>query len=199
MFTIMILALTYLFASIPFHTVIPWCRNRIQDIQDKMAKPETLVHRSGSAFGFFLIQSLNFAKGFAPLFLVPLVWDTDFTWPLLALLVLVGHIWSPFTRFEPQKNIDMLLWGMLACLSPLPGACYPLIFLGLSIILNSFVMGRAITLILTLIWIGISYYWVGTIYAGTLITFLSIGIFFQDLLNHFEKEPLSLLRSFQNR
>ena len=191
---------TLFFCSIPFDTWLRWMLKQARGIHSTLDIPATKVYCSKLPFIVFLAMAGQFFQGYAMGYLFDLIPISDPT--MIAVIVglcLTLNTWSPFLQFRSHTPILLTLWGLYSHMDPNMLILFPLMYVVISFIVNSFELGLIATIlsvygVLWMLQIPTMEWVLNSVVL--LITFLSLS---EKLFDHFENKPLTILRSFQNR
>lgn len=148
------LLICLLLISIPINTCVSWCYQNTMLIQSQLDSPKQQCHLTSIPFVELLMTMLHFLKGYAIPFLLN---NSTSNFILLSFLVLTlcFSIWPPFSLFKYQNKHFFVLWGILSFFSINFFFLFPLSFILLSFMTNSFKIGKLASLFVFffLIWI----------------------------------------------
>lgn len=122
---IFIFLITYLIGSIPFGYLIGQLnRVDIRTVGSKNIGATNVLRTFGKKWGIFCF-SLDFFKGFSPVFIVSKTFNQiDFPYSVLIAVcgVVFGHIFTCFLKFRGGKGVATTAGALLA-IAPLPILC----------------------------------------------------------------------------
>ena len=189
-----------LFSAIPFEKALRSLLNKHRRITAQLDKPTELSTFPKWPLMKGLIALLNISKGILPTVICTQFFDSD---PLLIIsstIACIGlHNWSPFYKFTNQKSFFLPLWGFYSVLSPLLIVGFPVIYILLALIVNTFSIGLLISVFFISFLFGINDYPVIYLpgnFALFLLVFFSLK---ESVFHHIETHSETLLNTFKSR
>ena len=188
-----------LIALIPIKEWLQWFKENYTKINNKLEKQKEILYISNALFIRIVSLILEFLKGYY----IPTVTALWFEIPALTtaitLLTLIGHIWSPFTKFKQNNSWYIVLWGIYTFINPIFALLFPLLLIFFSLLLNTIPLSTCLTIIAMLFIVGLSE-------SPTHFLAIKIGLFIIILLaariplfNHLETKSETLLKRFEMR
>ncbi len=189
-----------LFASIPFEIVLKSLLQKHRQITAQLDTPTELSTFPKWPLMKGLLSLLNISKGILPTAICLQFFDNNPTLIISTTIACIGlHNWSPFYKFNNQKSFFLPLFGFYSILSPLLIIGFPIIYILLSLIANTFSIGLLSSIFLISFLFGINDYPV--IYLpGNFAIFLLVFFSLKDsLFQHIETHSETLLNIFKSR
>ncbi|MFC1771102.1 hypothetical protein ACFLZV_04355 [Candidatus Margulisiibacteriota bacterium] len=186
-------------ASTPVDIVVPWLVKKVRHIEAQLDKDKPNIKFSPAAFIFLLMKSLQFAKGYVAVFLTQRFFESEWMLLISISIVILFHNWTLFNKFKNRHHLFLVAWGIYSALYFKFFFIFPISYVLLSFLFNSFVIGilANIVFMFAAIW---------TFYLDPLNIILNLDIFLfgflvyaKLLFKHFEETPYTLLKSFENR
>ncbi|MCP4049649.1 MAG: hypothetical protein GY730_02970 [bacterium] len=197
--TVLFFSVLIFAALLPFDVLLPWTFDRLKEIDSKLDKKRNYLYFSKAPILVVLEKVLDFLKGFLVPFFAVLYFEDEIILLVSVALVLVAHNWSPFLKFRNRMKLWFILLGIYTFIySPL-FIVYISGYIVLSLLFNSFVIGfiSNVIFMFSALW----FFQLDPIYMPInfiifVVVFLSYGT---QLFIHFEKERLTILKSFESR
>jgi glycerol-3-phosphate acyltransferase PlsY len=186
-------------ASIPVDLLVFWLDKKFRDIDSQLEISRSLIRLSKAGILFLFIQISNFAKGFFAGYLTQKLFDNNFLVLSAILLVVIVNNWSCYLKFKNRKQFLLVLWGAYTFIYPPLFLVFPIGYVVMSLIFNSLLIGSMVNIIFMFfpIW-----------YFHLELSFFSLNLFIfmvyfisvaRRVFSHFEDEPYTILKSFNNR
>lgn len=197
--TLILIGFLLFLSAIPTNELLMWLYNHAQVTRKKLDTPLPDIYFSKLALTMASSKVFQFAKGFAiPLIIQSQLENEYWLIPVMGISFAL-HIWSPFQKKSPAREITFFVWGVLTWLDPILGILFPCLCVGLAILINTWELAVFVNLILSVLILWQQQ----TSSTGVLVTLTLIGITFisqaESLFSHLEGGKLSLNHRFENR
>lgn len=128
--------------SIPIELTVQKIYVYIGKINNQLYKKKQPCHSSTLPFLKLFTKGLKFCKSTYLPYLLSTFDIQNILLLIFMILVLVFEIWNPFTLFQYNPNWQITLWGLYTFMDPNLFFIYPLLFITLSLLINSFYIGQ---------------------------------------------------------
>jgi glycerol-3-phosphate acyltransferase PlsY len=186
-------------ASVPFDIFLPWVSRKFRDIESQLDTKKANIRFSKRNLVFFLNVMCQFGKGYLAVYFTAEYFASDLLFLVAITTVFVAHNWSVFLKFKNRKKIFLLLWGIYSAINPTFFIVFPISYILISLISNSFIIGSmgSVIFMFGAIW----YHNMELVIfpANFVIFIVAFLVYCRALFKHFEEEPYTILNSFENR
>ncbi|MFT5171783.1 MAG: glycerol-3-phosphate acyltransferase PlsY [Candidatus Marinamargulisbacteria bacterium] len=187
-------------AAIPAETAFPWVYNQSRSINAKLEKPTQMLHFSKAPILFGLTLIFTTCKAYIPLSIARLyLSNTDFHYFLILTLVLLLHAWSPYANFRNHSYLLPIIFGIYFFMNPIASAFFLGMYLLGVVFFNSLSIGLltgVISLFFVVSWQALDPSFLVLNFVIFLVCFFAQR---KQIFRHFEKEALTLLKTFESR
>ena len=187
-------------SAIPVTTVCFWTYSKAKYIDNQLEKGTQLIVFSRFSLVLWFSYLLHFFKGVFVPFIVSAYYFENNTMLVICIAVLLGsHFFPFFLKFSFQKESLLFLWGLYTFIALEFSYIFPILFLLLSLIFASFLLGKllAVTGMFFFIWfLELQAVYLPINFIIFLIVFIS---YYSDLIDHIEKQSHSILMAFKGR
>ena len=186
-----------LVSAIPFSLLLNKVYVYFREVY-KETRPHMYV--SFAPFIYILEQILEFFKGFCILYFSTLYIEFDSLYLCSLIVFVCAHNFSPFLKFKNQGTFFIFLWGCFTAIYLPFILIYPLLFVLFSLLLNSFIYGQLLSVLILFYFnyfFGLSeiYYYVYLLFL--IVILLSYGNLIIQSING--KKSITIWTSFQKR
>lgn len=188
------------FSAIPVNNLCFWTYSKAKYIDNQLEKGSQLIVFSRYSLVLWFSYILHFLKGFLVPYITSVYYVENNTLLVIGFAVLLGcHFFPFFLKFSFQKESLLLLWGMYTFIALEFSAIFPILFLLLSLLSASFLLGKLLTVtgMFFFIWfLELQALYLPINFIIFLIVFIS---YYSDLIDHIEKQSHSILMAFKAR